>query len=154
MNWVDSECIRIKCAIFFQSSSTIHYRWNWRMEGNSPFHTSTLCNAILTTEKSTPTIQNAKRTHGTIHPSILFFPFLLHKSNFLLSFQSTACSSMLSNHHFTPFTPFHTNSIVTPFYIHSTSLQTTRIAIHRQPPHRSLTHYVNNPISQQQSQPF
>ena len=91
-------------------------------------------------EKSTPTIQNVERTHGTIHPSIPFFPsipFILKES---LSFQSTAYPYTLSNHQFIPFTPFHTNDILTPFYIHSTAFQVTSIPLQLQRPHHSSTH--------------
>ena len=156
-NWVDSECRRtewIECAIFFQSSSTIHYRWNWRREDDCWFQTSILCNAILTTEKSTKMIQNVERTHGTIHPSILFFPFLLNKSHSLLSFQSTVCPSPLSYRHFTPFTPFHTNTIPPPFYTYSTSFQPTCIPIHPQLPHHSFILLINSSIPMQHSQPL
>lgn len=68
-------------------------------------------------EKYTPTIQNVERTHGTIQPSILFFPSIPSILNESLSFQSTATPFPLSNHHFTAFTPFHTNTILLyPFH--------------------------------------
>ena len=41
----------------------------------------------------------------------------------VLSFQPTATPFPLSNHHFIPFTSFHTNTILPSFYIHSTSFQ-------------------------------
>ena len=123
VNWVDSECGRIECAIFFESSSTIHYGWIWRREGDCWFHTSTLCNGFVMIEKYTPTIQNVERTHGTIQPSIPFFPSIPSILNESLSFQSTAYPFPLSNHHFTPFTSFHTNTILPSFHIHSTSFQ-------------------------------
>ena len=68
-------------------------------------------------EKSTPTIQNVERTHGTIQPSIPFFPSIPSILNESLSFQPTAYPFPLSNHHFTAFTPFHTNTILLyPFH--------------------------------------
>ena len=91
-------------------------------------------------EKSTPTIQNVERTHGTIHPSILFFPSIPSILNESLSFQSTATPFPLSNHHFTPFTAFHTNSILPSFHIHSTAFQVTSIALHLSLLHHSSTH--------------
>ena len=112
VNWVDSECGRIECAIFFESSSTIHCGWIWRREDDCWFRTSTLCNGFVMIEKSTPTIQNVERTHGTIQPSIPFFPSIPSILNESLSFQSTAYPFPLSNHHFTAFTPFHTNTIL------------------------------------------
>ena len=123
VNWVDSECRGIEYAIFFESSSTVHYGWIWRREGDCWFHTSTLCNGFVMIEKSTPTIQNVERTHGTIQPSILFFPSIPSILNESLSFQPTATPFPLSNHHFTPFTSFHTNTILPSFHIHSTSFQ-------------------------------
>ena len=123
VNWVDSECRGIECAIFFESSSTIHCGWIWRREGDCWFRTSTLCNGFVMIEKCTPTIQNVERTHGTIHPSIPFFPSIPSILNESLSFQSTATPFPLSNHHCTPFTSFHTNTILPSFYIHSTSFQ-------------------------------
>ena len=123
VNWVDSECRGIECAIFFESSSTIHCGWIWRREGDCWFRTSILCNGFVVIEKSTPTIQNVERTHGTIQPSIPFFPSIPSILNESLSFQPTATPFPLSNHHFTPFTSFHTNTILPSFYIHSTSFQ-------------------------------
>ena len=137
VNWVDSECGGIECAIFFESSSTVHYGWNWRREGDSPFHTSTLCNGFVMIEKYTPTIQNVEKTHGTIQPSILFFPSIPSILNESLSFQSTAYPFPLSNHHFTAFTPFHTNTILLyPFHC----ISTTSIPLHLSLLHHSSTH--------------
>lgn len=72
-------------------------------------------------EKYTPTIQNVERTHGTIQPSILFFPSIPSILNESLSFQPTATPFPLSNHHFIPFTPFHTNTIL-PYPFHCISI--------------------------------
>ena len=144
VNSVDSECGRIECAIFFQSSSTIHYGGIWRREGDWWFRTSTLCIDFVMIEKSTPTIQNVERTYGTIQPSILFFPSIPSILNESLSFQSIATPSPLSNHHFTPFTPmpsFHP-SISIPLHfnhIHSNPSITPSPFIH------SFTHHINNP---------
>ena len=46
----------------------------------------------------------------------------------------------LSNHHFTPFTSFHTNGILSSFYIHSTAFQATSIPLHLSLPHLSSIH--------------
>ena len=152
VNWVDSECGRIECAIFFESSSTVHYGGIWRREGDCWFRTSTLCNGFVMIEKYTPTIQNVERTHGTIQPSILFFPSIPSILNESLSFQSTATPFPLSNHHFTAFTPFHTNTILLyPFHcisihIHSNPSTTPSPFIH------SFTHHSNNPNPQQHLQ--
>ena len=58
----------------------------------------------------------------------------------VLSFQPTATPFPLSNHHFIPFTSFHTNTILPSFYIHSTAFQSTSIPIHL-----SLLHHSSTP---------